>query len=409
MIDPIRARLCGAGHHARAAAGAVAILFATGTAAIATDPEPVVAQPVENGVLEDRIVFGQAAALEGPAGALGSGMELGIRAAFEEVNAGGGISGRRLELISRDDGYEPEQSIDKTRQLINQDKVFALIGAVGTPTAAATQPIAMQEGVPFIGAFTGVGFLRNTELGNVVNIRASYDAETEAWMAMLVDRQRKKKIAILYQDDAFGRAGLSGARAALERRGMSFVAEGTYQRNTTAVKAALLEIRKTQPDAVVMVGAYRPIAEFIKVARSIKFQPAFVNISFVGSDALSAELGEDGAGVIISQVVPFPWDTSNPLVAAYQAALTAHDPQAEPGFVSFEGYLTGRLAAMALERTGSTPTRASFLETIWSTGSFEIEGLTLTFGADDNQGLDDVFMTEIQPDGSFRPIAQPES
>lgn len=368
---------------------------------------PVAAEDI--GILEDRIVFGQAAALEGSAAALGTGMQLGIRAAFEEANRAGGIHGRTLELVSENDGYEPGRSIEVVRKLINQDKVFALIGAVGTPTATATQPIAMEAGVPFVGAFTGAGFLRNAELGNVVNIRASYGAETERWMQTLVDEQRKKRIAILYQDDAFGRAGLSGAQAALERRGMDFVVKGTYQRNTTAVKAALLEIRKADPDAVVMVGAYKPIAEFIKVARSIDFEPSFVNISFVGSDALSSELGEDGENVIISQVVPFPWDETNPLVTAYRAALAEVDAEAAPGFVSFEGYITGRLAAMALAEAGPDVSRKSFLETIWTTGTFEMDGLTLQFGPDDNQGLDAVFMTEIEPDGTFRPMNEPQS
>jgi branched-chain amino acid transport system substrate-binding protein len=358
----------------------------------------------QDGVLDDRIVFGQAAALDGAAAALGTGMQLGIRAAFAEINAAGGVHGRKLELLSRDDGYEPARSIDVTRRLIDTDRVFALIGPVGTPTAAATQPIAQAAGVPFIGAFTGVGFLRSAELDNVVNIRASYDAETERWMQMLVDEQGKKRIAILYQDDAFGRAGYGGALAALERRGMSFAARGTYQRNTTAVKAALLEIRKANPHAVVMVGAYRPIAEFIKVARSIDFNPTFVNISFVGSDALAGELAADGEGVVISQVVPFPWDEANPLIATYRAALTALEPDAKPGFVSLEGYITGRLAGMALQEAGPEPTRTSFLDTIWRTGTFDMNGLTLQFGPGDNQGLDAVFMTEIEADGTFRPL-----
>jgi len=380
-------------------------LFAS-TAAFAQEASP---RTSENGVFADRIVFGQAAPLEGPASALGLGMQLGIQAAFQEVNAAGGVHGRQLELISRDDHYEPARSIDEVRRLIGQDKVFGLIGPVGTPTSAATQPIAMETNVPFIGAFTGAGFLRDPKLTNVVNIRASYDAETETWMKLLVDERKLKRIAILYQDDAFGRAGLSGAVAALERREMELVARGTYQRNTTAVKAALLELRKANAQAVVMVGAYLPIAEFVKVARSIDFDPTFVNISFVGSDALASALEGEGEGVIVSQVVPFPWDETNPLIAAYQAALANVDGEAKPSFVSLEGYITGRLAAMAIEEAGPEPTREAFLNGIRQRGSFEMDGLTLRFGPEDNQGLDDVFLTEIGPDGAFRPLAGPQS
>lgn len=358
----------------------------------------------ENGVTDNQILFGQAAALGGPAAALGQGMQLGLNAAFAEANAAGGVHGRQLKLKSYDDGYEPDRSIAHVKKLINEDQVFALIGPVGTPTSKATQPIATKAKVPFIGPFTGAGFLRNADLGNIVNVRATYGAETEAWIKHLVDNKGMKRISILYQDDAFGRVGLKGVTAALDKRGMKLVAEGTYQRNTVAVKTALLKIRKAKPDAVVMVGAYKPIAAFIKLARKVKMDAAFVNISFVGSRALSQELGDAGNGVIISQVVPFPWDTSVPLVKAYQAALKAVDPEAEPGFVTLEGYMVGRLAVMALDKTGRDLSRQALLNAIWSQGSFDLGGVTLTYGATDNQGMDQVFMTHIKPDGSFEPI-----
>ena len=342
--------------------------------------------------------------LEGPASALGQGMRAGIRAAFEEANKKGGVHGRKLELVSVDDGYEPDKSIAATKKLIEQDKVFALIGAVGTPTAAAAQPIATAAKVPFIGAFTGAMFLRNTKLENVINIRASYDAETEAWVKHLTEDLKIKKIAILYQDDAFGRAGLSGFKKAMDKRGMEIAAEGTFERNTVAVKSALLTLKRAEPEAVVMVGPYKPCAEFIKLARKIDFNPVFVNISFVGAGALAKELGPDGNGVVVSQVVPFPWDVSLKVVADYQAAIKAVDPQAEPGFVSLEGYLVGRLAIAALDKAGKDVTREALLKTIKDTGTFDIGGLTMTYGPNDNEGLDKVFMTVIQPDGSFKAV-----
>src|SRR5271168_2716010 len=130
----------------------------------------------ETGVSTDTILFGQAAALEGPSAALGQGMRQGILAAFEEVNAKGGVHGRKLKLVSRDDGYDPDRSAVQTLKLLDEDKVFALIGAVGTPTTIATVPIASSRNVPFIGPFSGAEFLRKPELHNVVNIRASYGA-----------------------------------------------------------------------------------------------------------------------------------------------------------------------------------------------------------------------------------------
>ena len=258
--------------------------------------------------------------------------------------------------------------------------------------------------MPFVGPFTGAGFLRDASHSNVFNVRATYFAETEAWIEYLVDQQGMDSIALLYQDDGFGRVGLAGVTAALEKRGMTLSAQGTYTRNTTAVKKALLHIRKAEPDAVVMVGAYKPVAEFIRLSRRIKFEPTFVNISFVGSDALAQELGDAGEDVIISQVVPFPWDASLPVVAQYQAALTAFDAEATPGFVTLEGYLTGRLAIKALEDTGAELTRESFLKALSELRTVDFGGVTMSFGPGDNQGMDEVFLTRITQDGSFQPV-----
>jgi branched-chain amino acid transport system substrate-binding protein len=361
------------------------------------------------GVSADKIVFGQSAAFGGPASALGTGMRLGIQAAFDEANAKGGVNGRKLELVGYDDGYEPEKAIANTKKLIDEDGVFALIGAVGTPTSKATQPIATAAGVPFVGPFTGAGFLRAPENTNVVNVRATYGQETEAWVEHLTKARGYDKIAILYQDDAFGRVGLAGVQKAMEKRGLSLVAEGTYKRNTVAVKSALLKIRKAKPQAVVMVGAYKPCAEFIKLAKKTGMDATFVNISFVGSKALAKELGDAGAGVIVSQVVPFPWDNSIPLVKAYQAALQAHDAKAEVGFVSLEGYMVGRLVVAALGRIDGEVTRKGLTDAIAKGGAWDLGGVTLTYGPGDNQGMDDVFLTEIQADGSFKPIGTPSS
>lgn len=371
---------------------------------MATSLASASAQAADAGVHGDRIVFGQPAALEGPAAALGIGMRHGLLAAFGEANATGGVHGRSLELISADDGYEPEKSVIAMRKLIEQDKVFAIVGPVGTPTTSATVPIAEETGVPFIGPFTGAGFLRDPKLRMVVNVRASYNQETEAWVERLTTDLKIRKIAILYQDDSFGQAGLSGVRAAMERRGLSLVAEGNYPRNTMAVKTALLTIRKAEPEAVVMVGAYAPCAEFIKLARSLKMNPVFVNISFVGSNALAATLGAAGAGVIVSQVVPLPEDTSIPVVGRYQKALAQAVPDAKPGFGSLEGYLVGRLVVEALGRIDGEPTRTKLLEAITGSGPYDLGGVSLSYGPGDNQGSDRVFFTVIQSDGAFRAI-----
>jgi branched-chain amino acid transport system substrate-binding protein len=362
---------------------------------------PFGAQATEIGVSADRILFGQAAALEGPSSALGQGMRQGIQAAFAEINAKGGVHGRKLELISRDDGYDPDRSVMQTTRLIEEDKVFALIGAVGTPTTTATVPIAKARNIPFIGPFTGAAFLRAPDLGNVINIRASYAAEAEAWVKHLTEDLHVRRIAIFYQDDSFGRDGLAGVKLALDKRGMELTAEGTFERNTRVVGSALRTLKRAEPEAVVMVGTYGPCAEFIKQAHKGGFNPIFVNVSFVGANALAKELGPDGGGVIISQVVPFPWDASVKVVAEYQAAERALDEKLQPEFVSLEGYLSGRLVAAALEAAGPNPTRAQMLRLINEIGRFDISGNVMSFGAKAAETPPKVFLTVIQPNGSF--------
>jgi len=359
----------------------------------------------EDGVSKDSILFGQVAALNGPAQALGQGMREGILAAFEEANRAGGINGRKFELKSIDDSYEPEKTIEATNKAIKEDKVFALVGAVGTPTSRAGQPIATAAKVPFIGPFTGAEFLRNPFNRYVVNIRASYFQETEAWVEHLTNDLGVTRIAILYQDDAFGLSGLAGVKKAMEKRNLSLVAEGTFKRNTIAIKSALLEIMKSQPQAVVTVGPYKPIATFIKLARQLKVDATFVAISFVGSDSLAQELGSEGAGVVVSQVVPFPGDKSLPVVASYHSALAAVNEKSKPGFVSLEGYLAGRLVVEAIRRIPGEPTRDAFLDAI-EREPFDLGGMKLTFSATQNQGSNQVYFTVLQSDGFFRPVTR---
>lgn len=357
------------------------------------------------GVYEDRVVFGQSAAFSGPASQLGLGMKLGIQAAFAEANRNGGVHGRQLELTSLDDTYEPELAIANTTALI-EEGVFALIGAVGTPTSRSATPVARDAKVPYIAPFTGAAFLRDANaLPNVVNMRSSYNQETEAMVARLTEDLGITRIAIMYQDDSFGRAGLNGTLAALNKRGMEPAAVGLYPRNTTAVKTGLLDLQRGDPEAVILVGAYRPLAALIAWARHIGEDWEFINISFVGSNALAQELSEldpdRGAGVFVTQVVPFPHDGSVPIVAAYHQALAEYDPGAAPGFVSLEGYLAGRLAIAGLERCGAELTRECFLDGFRSSEPVDLDGFGLRYGAGDNQGSDTVFLTMIDENGEY--------
>ena len=424
---------------ARAVAALIAVTAAAGLSACSdaeSDPaasgvraESTVAAPArptvpdalndETGVYPDRVVFGQSAALSGPAAELGVGMRLGILAAFEEANRAGGVNGRRLELTSLDDRYEPNDAIKNTTALIESGNVFALIGAVGTPTSRSATPVAAAASIPYVAPFTGAGFLRNDDWSNIVNLRASYAQETEEMVERLTADLGIERIAVLFQDDSFGRAGYFGALAALERRDMEPVAIGFYPRNTTAIKTALLDLKAGEPEAVIMVGAYEPVGTLVSWSRNTGFDPVFITLSFVGSNALADQLGAVGEGVLVTQVVPFPFDDSTPVVAAYQAALeyvgTLHstldhvDPDPVPGFVSLEGYIAGRLAIAGLEQCGNAVTRRCFLNAILGADEVDIDGFTLYFGdgesmTEDNQGSDAVFVTQIGADGNYLPL-----
>ena len=390
----------------------VGTLLGTSTTLSAPDGE---ADPVETpaagqavpGVTADRVLFGQSAAFSGPAQELGTNMRYGIRAAFAEVNEKGGVHGRLLELVTLDDAYEPEAAITNSQALIYDEGVFALIGAVGTPTSRSATPVAKEAGVPYIAPFTGAGFLRDAgELGNVVNLRASYNQETEEMVKRLIEDLGITRIAVLFQDDSFGRAGYNGVLAALDRRDMELTAVGSYTRNTTAVKTAMLDIQMNNPEAVIIVGAYDPAAAMISWAKFTNFNPVFINISFVGSNALAEKLGAYGVGVFVTQVVPFPTDDSIPVVAEYLAALEAHQPRAVPGFVSLEGYLAGRLAIAVLDRCGPIVSRQCFTDELQSQETeIDLNGFALRYGENDNQGSDSVFWTVLRADGRYHPIS----
>ena len=360
----------------------------------------------EPGIDAERILFGQSAALTGPASGLGQAMRAGIEAAFHEANRSGGVYGRRLELVSLDDGYEPEAAIENMRTLINEREVFALIGAVGTPTARSSVPVAAAAGVPYIAPFTGAPFLRDGQWQNVINLRASYYQETEAMMEFLT-RRGLTRVAVAYQDDSFGRAGFRGAQLAMERRGLKPAATAVYPRNTIAVKTTLLDVMEGEPEAVIIVGAPAPVAAFLNWGSKLKLDMVFMTTSFAGGNALIRNLSSESlgsAGLLMTQVVPPLMGDALPVVQDYLAALKETSPDAEPGFVSLEGYLAGRMAVVAMEQCGPDPQRERVLPMLRDAGRIDLGGFALEFGAEDYQGSDAVYLTIVSPNGEYLPM-----
>ncbi len=351
-----------------------------------------------DGVSPSEIHLGQACATKGPAKALGRGMRSGLEVYFQQLNDQGGIDGRQIRLTTINDSYEPTKSEMATRMLIEKKDIFLMIGGVGTPTAKVTVPVCEEHQVPFIAPFTGAEFLRNPYRRYVVNLRGSYFQEMEVLAEYLVDKQGLERIACFYQNDGYGQAGLAGIVKALERRGMKLVGAGTYERNTVAIATGLNDIAELKPQAVVMVGANMPCAMFIKQAKKqpVFDRTLFCNISFVGTEALLANLGQASEGCIVSQVVPFPWDGSIPVVAEFQQAMRDADRADEIGFVTLEGYLAAKLFHEVVQRVDGELTRESFIEAVDASGAIDLGGITVTFGADDHQGMDEVFLTQFR-------------
>jgi ABC-type branched-subunit amino acid transport system substrate-binding protein len=353
------------------------------------DEVPLLARP---------LVLGQSCALSGPAQNLGLEMRAGLLAAFSAINDQGGIRGREIILISRDDGYEPDRAVRNTKGLIYDSQVFALVGAVGTPTAKAVAPIVSNAKIPFFGPFTGAEFLRNPFNKYVINVRASYFQEMESLAAYLVDQKKIRRIACFYQNDSYGFAGLQGIERALARRGMELVSRGSYERNTVAVMGAMQDIYKQAPEAVVLVGAYSACAEFIKLSKNkVSDGLVFCNISFVGTESLRKALGGYGRGVVVSQVVPNPENSDIALVREFKRAMRKYQHDAPLSFTSLEGYIVGRLFGKICMAVRGELTPEKFIATMEATGRFDMGGLVLTFGPRDHQGMDDIYLTRIYP------------
>lgn len=352
----------------------------------------------EDGVSLSDIRIGMANALSGPAAGLGSQLKAGATAYFDKVNAAGGVNGRKIRLISVDDGYEPERSAAATKKLIESEKVFALFGYVGTPTSTAAVPIASRAGVPYLFPFTGAEFLRNPVNKQVFNLRASYFDETETMIERLTTDLGMKKIALFIQDDAFGEAGKAGVSRAMHKRGLKVVTEARYTRNTVDIENGLARLKADAPEAVVFIGTYKPFALLVKRAREAGLKAKFLTVSFIGTADFIKQAGADGNGVIISQVLPSPDDASVPLVKRYQADVKA----GERNYGSLEGYADAVVLVEALKKTGDEPTRAGLLKALEEL-NFDLGGITVTFSGENHQGLNRVFLTRVK-DGKAVPI-----
>ena len=350
------------------------------------------------GVTHTEILFGTSLALSGHASYLGTQTLRGALAYLNYVNDKGGIRGRRIRLISYDDAYDPELCERNTRRLIEDDKVFALTCYVGTPTAVRVLPIVEEAKIPLIGVFSGASAFREPSRRFVINIRASYHQEISSVIDNMVKRSGFTKIAVFYQDDEYGHDGLEGARIALSQYGLEPAATGSYQRGTTKIEEAFERIRPADPQAIVLIGTYEPCARFIMLAKQKHVGQIFHNVSLVGAEELVKKLGSDAEGVIVTQVVPPPWETALlPAAQEYNILLARYFPDETPSFVGFEAFVNAKVLVQALRRTGHEVTREKYIEAIEDTDFYSPGiGSNINFGKFDHQGLHDVYLTAVR-------------
>jgi len=346
------------------------------------------------------LVLGQSAAFSGPASQLGIQMHQGAKVWFESVNASGGIHGLPVELRTLDDGYEPDRCKANTDKFIKDD-VFALFGYVGTPTCLAALPLVNDAKIPFFGPFTGAEALREPFSRSVFHVRASYYDETGLIVKQLTALDLKK-IAVFYQNDAYGKAGLEGVKRALKPLGLEPAALGTVERNTTDVAAAVQEIISKQPDAVVQISAYKSCAAFIREARKAGYGGTFYNVSFVGTQALADELGREGRGIMISQVMPFPFSTTTPISREYLDAVRKAGGEAKPNYSSMEGYLAAKVLTEGLKRAGRNATRDSLVSALESIQNAAFGGFNVNFGPRQHVASRFVDLSMLTEDGRVR-------
>jgi ABC-type branched-subunit amino acid transport system substrate-binding protein len=353
----------------------------------------------QDGVSEKSVVVGQSAAFSGPAAQLGIQMRAGAKLWIDHVNASGGVHGRQVELRSRDDKYEANLAAENTRRFITEDRVFALFAYVGTPTSQASLPIFTEARVPFVAPFTGAELLRAPFNRYIFNVRASYYDETEAIVEHLT-RIGARRIAVFYQSDAYGQAGLDGTTRALAKRSLKVHSAGTVARNTADVAEAVKTINASQPDAVVMITAYGATAEFVRQMKKAGSLASYYTVSFVGSKALADALGNDGHGVTISQVVPFPWSPLTPIVKEY-LDLARRAGNVEINFSSLEGFIAAKVLTEGLRRAGRDLTRERFVAALESIGNLDLGGFGISFSATNHSASRFVDLAMIGREGKF--------
>jgi ABC-type branched-subunit amino acid transport system substrate-binding protein len=349
------------------------------------------------------IVIGQVAPLSGVLATTGQQMVLGGKIYFDEINARGGVHGRKIRVEVADDGYKVDQTVKLTREMLARPEVVALFGFAGTANIGQllADKVLDEAGVALVAPYTGGESLRTPFNPWIFHVRAGYADEAEHMVQQLTTLG-VQRVAVMYQDDGFGKAGLAGVEAALAKRNLKLAAAAGYERNTDKVDAAVKAIRAADPQAVIMVAINKPAAAFIRQYREAGGGAQLYNISVVDPAELVKLAGLKNAhGLGISQVVPYPYMPNLPVIREYQDLLKKHAPGQAINYTSFEEFLGAKVLVEALRRAGPNPTRAKVIKALEGLTNYDLGGVTVRFGPDDRIGSQYVEVTVIGASGKL--------
>lgn len=348
------------------------------------------------------IVVGQVVPLSGVLESTGKQMALGVKLWFDHVNASGGINGQKVKLVVADDGYKLEETVAQTKALIAKENPVALIGYAGTANISELlkQGVLEKAGIPLIAAYTGGEPLRTPFNPWIFHIRAGYADETSHMIDHLATLGIKR-VAVFFQDDAFGRSGLAGVEKSATKYGTEIVAKAGYDRMTANVGDAIKLVAKAKPNAVIMIGTNVPIAAFIKGYREAGGEGMLMSISVVNPAELVKLAGINNVrGLAITQVVPFPYTGVSPLVKEFNDVFKKYAP---PGttvsYTVFEEFVGAKILTEGIRRAGKNPTASTVLQSLQSLGRLELGGFSVNFSRDNRFGSSFVDIVVVGAEG----------
>ena len=347
------------------------------------------------------LVVGQVAPLSGVLASTGQQMVLGGKIYFDWVNAQGGVHGATIRQEVVDDAYKVPDTVRLTRELLARPEVVALYGFAGTAniTQLLQDGVLEQGGAALVAPYTGGESLRSPFNPWIFHVRAGYADEAEHMVQQLTTLGMNR-VAVMYQDDGFGKAGLAGVEAAMAKRNLKLVLSAGYERNTDKVESAVKAIAAADVHAVIMIAINKPAAAFARQYREQGGGAQLYNISVVDPAEIVKIAGLKNAhGLGISQVVPYPYQPQLPVVREYQALLKKYAPGAEINYTSFEQFLGAKVLVEALRRAGPAPTRAKVVKALESLQRYDLGGITLGYSPTNRVGSRYVEVTVIGSNG----------